>query len=151
MSHEHAWGALFPDSAFLVAGLAVMSLLQLTQWPITEGLPVYLTPGAQIGLFGCFLIGSIVCLMGLFVMRRDALIGGWIQAGGLLGIEFGLCIYTYVLAAYAYVDGWWLTPTAWLLFGLIAMFASRCVRVVLFTVGVFRQAHREVTQQRRRP
>jgi MFS superfamily sulfate permease-like transporter len=149
MGRGHSWGALFPDSAFLVGGLAVMSLIQLLHWPISDGLAVYLTPAAQAGLFACFLVGSVISLTGLAVTHRDALVGGWIQAGGLLGIEFGFGVYTYLFAAHA--DGWWLTPTAWLLFGLMAMFASRCIRVVLFTVGVFRQASREVKQDRRRP
>ena len=143
------WGATFPDSAFLVGGLAVMSLLQLSKWPLSDGLAVWLTPQAQIGLFACFLVGSIICLAGLVITRREALTGGWIQAAGLLGIEIGFGIYTYLLGTH--VDGWYVTPTAWLLFGLMAMFASRCVRVVLFTVSVFRQARREVKQERRRP
>jgi hypothetical protein len=145
---EH-WGATFPDSAFLVGGLVMMSLLQLSQWPLTDGLVNYLSPDFQIGLFACFLVGSVVCLAGLAITRREALAGGWIQAGGLIGIEIGLGVYTYLLATY--IEGWYVTPTAWLLFGLMAMFASRCIRVVIFTVNVFRQARREVTQEQRRP
>ncbi len=141
--------ATFPDSAFLVAGLAVMSLIQLAHWPMNEGLTIWLTPGAQMGLFACFLVGSLICITGLIVSHREALTGGWIQAAGLLGIEMGFGVYTYLLATH--VDGWWTTPTGWLLFGLMAMFASRCVRVVLFTVGVFRQAQLEVKQEKRRP
>lgn len=149
MTREHFPGAAFPDTAFLVSGLFVMSLLQLAQYPVADGLVSYLTSTAQVGLFACFLIGSTINLAGLIVARRDALIGGWVQAAGLVGIEFGLGVYTYLLSDN--VEGWYLTPTAWLLVGLMAMFASRCTRVVLFTVNVFRQATREVKQERRRP
>ncbi len=146
---DDQWGGMFPDSAFLVCGLLIMSLIQLTGAPLTEGVYRYLTAGTQQGLAACFFVGSLICLIGLVAIRRDALIGGWIQAGGLLGIQFGLCGYIYLLATR--VEGWWITPTAWLLFGLVAMIASRCVRVVLFTVSVFRQAQREVHQDRIRP
>lgn len=141
--------AMFPDSAFLVGGLAIMGGLQLAKAPLGDGLSQYLSPVFQVGLAGCFLVGAIVCLVGLIVMRREALTGGWIQAGGLLGIQCGLGIYTYLLVEN--VPGWIATPTAWFLFGLLAMFASRCVRVVIFTVSVFRQARREVKQDRIRP
>jgi uncharacterized membrane protein len=127
----------------------MMALLQLSQWPLSDGLLAYLPPTAQIGLFACFLVGAIVCLAGLAITRREALTGGWIQAAGLAGIEIGFGVYTYLLATN--IPAWYLTPTAWLLFGLMAMFASRCIRVVLFTVSVFRQARREVKQERRRP
>lgn len=140
---------VFPDSAFLVAGLAIMSVLQIVKLPLADGLSSYLPTGGQFGISICFLVGSVVCLIGLAVIRREALAGGWIQAGGLLGIEIGLGIYTYLLATH--IDAWYLTPTAWLLFGLMAMFASRCARVVLFTRAAFRQARQELKQERRRP
>ena len=141
---------IFPDSTFLVIGLMIYAMLVLgtSQY---EGLNKFISFDMQTRLSLCILVGSATSLSGQIIMRWDMLLGGWIHAGGVAGLNIGLCVYMYALISLSNVDRWWATPTFWFLAGLIGLFASRFTRVCIFTTCVFKQAIYERRHKQRQP